>query len=96
MMLTIMLVQCYINPVQGDHDSPDPGVLFYNNTYYAVTTGGWDAKTFPIWQSTTGTNFTHVGWVFGAGPSWTRCCDYWAPELHIVDGKFTVYFTARA
>ncbi len=70
---------CYINPVQGDRDSPDPGVLFYNGNYYAVTTEGWDGHYFPIWKSTTGTNFTQFGWVMNTPPGWTKCCDYWAP-----------------
>jgi hypothetical protein len=29
-------------------NSPDPGVLLYKGTYYAVTTSGDDANTFPI------------------------------------------------
>lgn len=33
-------VYSYINPVQGQQDSPDPGVLYYDEAYYAVTTGG--------------------------------------------------------
>lgn len=86
----------YTNPVQGERDSPDPGVLYYGGAYYAVTTEGWDSHYFPIWKSTTGTNFTQVGWVFPTPPKWTVCCDYWAPELHIINGNFLVYFTARS
>lgn len=88
-------VLSYTNPVQGGHDSPDPGVLYYQGAYYAVTTGGWDGHAFPIWKSQTGTNFTQVGWVFDSPPSWTACCDYWAPELHIINGRFLAYYTAR-
>ena len=86
----------YINPVQGNRDSPDPGVIYYNGAYYAATTEGWDGHYFPIWRSESGTNFTQVGWVMQAAPSWTKCCDYWAPEIHIIDGKFTVYYTASS
>jgi arabinan endo-1,5-alpha-L-arabinosidase len=85
----------YTNPVQGTHDSPDPGVLYHSGAYYAVTTGGWDGHAFPIWKSTTGTNFTQAGWVFPTHPAWTKCCDYWAPELHFINQKFLVYYTAR-
>ena len=28
-------------------------------------------------------------------PAWTACCDYWAPELHIINDKFLLYYTAR-
>ncbi len=91
----LVLSKCYSNPVQGFYDSPDPGAIYFEGAYYAVTTGGWDGHAFPIWKSITGTNFTHVGWVFLSGPSWTSCCDYWAPELHIINKKFLVYYTAR-
>jgi len=62
-LFLVVLGRCYVNPVQGERDSPDPGVILYNNSYYAVTTGGWNQHAFPIWHSTTGTNFTQVGWV---------------------------------
>jgi arabinan endo-1,5-alpha-L-arabinosidase len=91
----IVLVFAYTNPVQGARDSPDPGVLYHAGAYYAVTTGGWDNHAFPIWKSDTGVNFTQAGWVFPTHPTWTQCCDYWAPELHIINQKFLVYFTAR-
>jgi GH43 family beta-xylosidase len=94
-MLLVVLALSYTNPVQGVHDSPDPGVLYHEGAYYAVTTGGWDGHAFPIWRSIAGTNFTQVGWVFPTHPSWTKCCDYWAPELHIINGNFLVYYTAR-
>lgn len=86
---------CYTNPVQGVRDSPDPGVIYHNGAYFAVTTMGWDGHYFPIWKSATGTNFSHVGWVLPSAASWTTCCDNWAPELHIINKKFIVYFTAR-
>ena len=37
------------------------------------------------------------GWVFprGSWPSWAYI-DMWAPEIHLVNGTFTVYFTARS
>jgi beta-xylosidase len=89
------MLKAFINPVQGERDSPDPGVIYHEGAYYAVTTGGWDNHHFPIWKSVTGINFTHVGWALPTAPTWTTCCDYWAPELHIINGKFLLYFTAR-
>ena len=56
---------------------------------------GWDGKYFPIWKSADATNFTHVGWAMPTAPSWTACCDYWAPEIHIINGHFLLYYTAR-
>lgn len=40
LLLAILLsgANAYVNPVQGLRDSPDPGVLYDGNNYYAVTT----------------------------------------------------------
>lgn len=56
---------------------------------------GWDGHYFPIWRSAAGTNFEQIGWVFPSPPSWTACCSYWAPEIHNINGKFVVYYTAK-
>jgi len=85
----------YTNPVQGIRDSPDPGVIYHDGAYYAVTTEGWDGHYFPIWKSVSGVDFQQVGWVFPTPPKWTACCDYWAPEIHNINGKFVAYYTAR-
>ena len=80
LILTLLSgIAAYTNPVQGNRDSPDPGVTYHQGAYYAVTTMGWDSHYFPIWKSTTGVDFQQVGWVFPSPPEWTACCDYWAP-----------------
>ena len=56
-VLCLGLVFNYTNPVQGNRDSPDPGVIYADGSYYAVTTMGWDGHYFPIWKSANGTNF---------------------------------------
>lgn len=94
-LFCLSLAFSYTNPVQGVRDSPDPGVIHYNNSYYAVTTGGSDNHFYPIWKSDTAINFVQVGWIFNSPPAWTKCCDYWAPEIHIINGKFLAYYTAR-
>ncbi len=68
----------YVNPVQGIFDSPDPGVLYDGNFYYAATTGGWDGHYFPIWQSKDLFNWTQKGWAFLSRPIWADR-DFWAP-----------------
>ena len=78
-VFAVISVHAYVNPVQGNRDSPDPGVIYHDGAYYAVTTMGWDSKYFPIWKSITGTNFTQVGWALPNRPEWTACCDFWAP-----------------
>ncbi len=40
------------NPVIGDANVPDPGVIAYNGVYYAVTSAGYfDDDNFPIHKS---------------------------------------------
>ena len=56
------------NPTQSAYDSPDPGVLFLNDTFYAVTTGGWDSSYFPLWASNDTTQWLQVGWAMPSPP----------------------------
>lgn len=84
----------YVNPVQGNRDSPDPGVVYDGHNYYAVTTGGWDGHHYPIWQSKDLFTWTQVSFIFMTRPSWA-VSDFWAPELHIIGHSYYAYYTAR-
>jgi beta-xylosidase len=84
----------YINPIQGVHDSPDPGVLYDGHNFYAVTTEGWDSHYFPIWKSPDLFKWSQQGFVFLTKPSWA-VQNFWAPEMHIVGHQYLVYYTAR-
>ncbi len=55
--------QTYTNPVVKVQ-TPDPGVIYSNGQYYAVTTSGDDADSFPIRTSTDLVNWKQVGFVF--------------------------------
>jgi beta-xylosidase len=93
-LLAILSVTAYKNPVQGDRDSPDPGVVFNGYNYYAATTEGWDGHYFPIWQSKDLFNFSQVGWIFPTKPSWA-VQNFWAPEIHLIGSYYVAYYTAR-
>eukprot|EP00056_Hartaetosiga_gracilis_P016348 m.243029 g.243029 ORF g.243029 m.243029 type:complete len:345 (+) comp39807_c0_seq1:8-1042(+) len=89
----------YTNPVVDQTNVPDPGVLYHNNLYYAVTTSGNAADKFPIRTSHDLVNWTLSGFVFPNGskgtPKW-GVSDFWAPEIHFIsDKQFNVYFAAR-
>ena len=89
--------QTYTNPVVRDANVPDPGVILYNGAYYAVTTADvGNADKYPIRMSTDLVNWKQVGYVFPQAyrPQWVGN-DYWAPEIHIVNNKFHVYYTGR-
>ena len=74
---------------------PDPGVLRDGNTYYMVCTSG--TYGYPIRSSPDLVHWTSQGTVFTSAshPTWASG-DYWAPEMHAVNGGYVVYFSARA
>eukprot|EP01125_Pyxidicula_operculata_P002465 TRINITY_DN12325_c0_g1_i1.p1 TRINITY_DN12325_c0_g1~~TRINITY_DN12325_c0_g1_i1.p1 ORF type:complete len:334 (-),score=54.18 TRINITY_DN12325_c0_g1_i1:55-1056(-) len=90
------LSQHYVNPVVSHVNVPDPGVLHHEGFYWAVTTSGDAKDSFPIRRSKDLVHWELVGHVFPAGsqPDWSLR-DFWAPELHVVDGKIVCYFAAR-
>lgn len=69
--------------------------------YYIVVTSNDAPNSFPIIRSRDLTRWEFVGFVFPEGhkPEWAAdgryVSDFWAPEMHLVDGEFRVYFTAR-
>jgi arabinan endo-1,5-alpha-L-arabinosidase len=87
------------NPIFAK-DFPDPSVRNVGGkAVYMVATGGSrENGVFPI-QRATGNKlegFHEVGKVFepGQAPKWAKN-DFWAPEIHRVDNKWVVYYTAR-
>lgn len=87
----------YINPVV-DSDHPDPGVLKLDDgTFVAVTTRSSEAEpmAFPILTSPDLVNWTQQGYVFPpeSWPSWASE-NFWAPEIHLVNNNYIVYFSA--
>jgi len=106
-LFTILLVsllqfissqQAFKNPVIKNKNLPDPGAIFYNGYYYVVTTGGTAKAKFPIHKSKDLQTWEFVDYAFVQGklPIWAQPQSaFWAPELHIIKGKFRLYFTAR-
>ena len=69
--------------------------------YYIVVTSNDAPNSFPIIRSLDLMRWEFAGFIFPEGnkPEWTSdgryVSDFWAPEMHMVDGEFRVYFTAR-
>jgi arabinan endo-1,5-alpha-L-arabinosidase len=87
----------YANPVLAEN-CPDPAVFREAGRFVAVATTNDNAQPdkFPIWQSTDLAHWQRAGHLFPREriPSWaTR--DFWAPEIHRVDGGWIAYYTAR-
>ncbi len=89
----------FVNPVIPNEDNPDPGAVFYNGSYYVVTTiGDLSPSKFKIHKSQDLQNWELAGYVFPPDhlPRWANpVSSFWAPELHIINGQFRVYYTAR-
>jgi len=88
-------VDTFTNPVVNT-DAPDPGVLYYNGLWYMVSTGCNGGSCYPIRRSKDLAHWEHIGYVLGDStkPSWA-VGDFWAPELHMINGRVNCYFSAR-
>ena len=84
----------YSNPVRPG-DFPDPSVLRVGTRFYAVTTSTDWAPSFPIFCSDDLVTWEPVGYVFRDRPAWCAG-NFWAPDFAERDGRFYVYYTARA
>ena len=91
----------FTNPIISTN-SPDPSVtrLIDGSGWVAVTTSNKATRynnmpAFPISFSPDLVNWTQKSWVFTPEnwPTWA-IKDMWAPELHNVNGQYTVFFTA--
>lgn len=83
----------------------DPAVLRVEEQgrawYYIVVTSNDAPDSFPIIRSRDLMSWEPAGFVFPEGrkPQWAAdgkyVSDFWAPEMHRVNGEFRVYFAAR-
>ena len=87
-------VELGASPVKSLASCADPGAMAHGGDIYVTCTGGG----FPIYKASGPKGpFTLVGHVFPnkvGAPAWA-VDDFWAPELHHVDGKIIAYFSAK-
>jgi len=85
------------NPVLDNADYPDPGVILFNGTYYAVTTTNNEKPDkIPIHTSKDLQNWKFETYVINEQnfPSYSwQSAPFWAPEIHYINGMFYLYFT---
>ncbi len=88
--------QSYTNPTQ-DADWPDPTIVRVGDTFYmSHTTGGPDFGN-PLYSSKDLTNWTFVKNLLTPEnkPAFMRS-EFWAPEIHRVNGKFVLVTTSTS
>jgi GH43 family beta-xylosidase len=87
----LVFSQTFTQPVA---DLADPHITYVNGFYYYTGTTGGDIS---IKKATTleGLKQVRLTRLFGPGNLGAQTGDYWAPELHQLDGKWYIYYTAK-
>ncbi len=82
--------QNFTNPI---YDLADPHIIYYEGYYYATGTTGSSVriKKAATLESLKTTPAVTIFSPSMGGP----CCDYWAPEIHRLNNKWYVYYTAN-
>jgi GH43 family beta-xylosidase len=74
---------------------PDPFVIFHDGFYYYMNT---TARNLTIWKTRSMSDLKNaekkIVWTPPAEGPYSR--DIWAPELHLIKGKWYIYFAADA
>lgn len=83
----------FTNPIKS-RDGSDPQMAWYDGMYYLTTTTWTDIRI---------TAAPTIEGLKTATPKvvWTdsnsrRCCNVWAPEMHRLNGRWYIYYTAGA
>lgn len=91
LLSSVSFAQTFTNPLLPS--GPDPWSTYVDGYYYYMHTTGNSLK---LWKTRSLTELpkaeTKVIWTPPAGGPHSK--DIWAPEIHRIDGKWYVYFTA--
>jgi GH43 family beta-xylosidase len=82
----------YTNPVKSEKGA-DPWLEYYNGHYYLVTTSFTGVLTMRKSPTLAGLSTAPSVQVWSDTTS-TRNTNFWAPELHFVDGRWYLYYSA--
>ncbi|MDP9795571.1 GH43 family beta-xylosidase [Catenuloplanes nepalensis] len=82
----------FTNPIK--RNGPDPWMTYHNGYYYLATTT-WNS-TITMRRATTlaGLNAAPDQVVFNLAGRANGCCNMWAPEFHLVNGRWYLYYVA--
>ncbi|MEU8244139.1 family 43 glycosylhydrolase [Actinoplanes missouriensis] len=82
----------FTNPIK--RGGPDPWLQHYNGYYYLATTT-WNS-TITMRRSTTLAGLATAAdqVIFNLAGRANGCCNMWAPEFHLINGRWYFYYTA--
>ena len=76
----------------------DPCIIREGDTYHVFGSGGWQGRPGPSWRTSTDlAEWTDNGSPFGI-PDWAKAAipdakSVWAPDIHLVDGLYRMYYS---
>ncbi|KAF2458948.1 glycosyl hydrolase [Lineolata rhizophorae] len=90
-VVCVAFTYAFTNPIKTQNGS-DPQMVWWDGMYYLTTT---------TWSDIQITAAPTIEGLKTATPRtvWTdndpsRCCNVWAPEMHMIDGRWYIYYTA--
>lgn len=85
----------FTNPVAANRS--DPHIIAAGGSYYYTSSDGCVAGYLCVWEAATltglGAATRHPVWRIPDCPA-ANCAEVWAPEIHHLDGRFYIYYTA--
>ncbi|KQV13915.1 MULTISPECIES: family 43 glycosylhydrolase [unclassified Kitasatospora] len=84
--------RAYTNPVKSQKGA-DPWLEYYNGNYYLVTTS-WSSEITMRKSPTLAGLATAPSVQIFKDTNPNRCCNIWAPEIHLLNGKWYLYYVA--
>ncbi|GAB3456731.1 family 43 glycosylhydrolase [Actinophytocola sediminis] len=83
--------QPYTNPIKAQKGA-DPWLEYYQGNYYLVTTSWTSVLTMRRSPTLAGLATAPSVQVWASDDA-SRCCNYWAPELRLANGRWYLYFS---
>ncbi|MCS7475556.1 family 43 glycosylhydrolase [Umezawaea endophytica] len=82
----------FTNPIK--RNGPDPWLQFHNGYYYLATTTWNSTITMRRSRTLAGLSTAADQTVFTLSGRPNRCCNMWAPEFHLLNGRWYLYYVA--
>jgi GH43 family beta-xylosidase len=84
----------FTNPIKAQKGA-DPWVVHWDGSYYLITTS-WTSELTMRRSPTLAGLATAPSVQVWADTTPSRCCNFWAPELHFLNGRWYLYYTGGA